>query len=139
MQKSSKVIEELIRQESITQSNYNNTNDSNKLAENKSDLSFSQGYSKFALPKYVTKLNKQAVITNCTFSRDDPKFIVCSLNSLTEPQSEKESLQKKPTLFVVWNINDSSSPYRVLHCEAVSNCLSYFSFIVISGNVKLYS
>ncbi len=123
-----KVIEELLKEESKSSSN-------NKLSANKSDLQFSQGFTLFSTPKSVAKLNKQAVVTNCAFCIDDSNFVVCSLSSASD--SEKENDQKNSSLFVVWNITEPTSPYRVLNCEGVSNCLSYFSFIVISGNVSI--
>ncbi len=130
MQKSAKVIEELLKEESKSSSK-------NTLAANKSDLQFSQGFTLFATPKSVAKLNKQAVVTNCAFCVDDSNLVVCALS--TPSDSEKENCLRNSSLFVVWNITEPTSAYRILNCEGVSSCLSYFSFIVISGNVGTVS
>lgn len=110
MQKSSKVVEELLKQgESRSKSN------KATLAENKSNLDFSQGYSKFAVPKFVAKLNKRAAVSNCAFSNDNSNFMVCALTSPLDdepPSSEKDQINKNSSFFIVWNINEPATPYR---------------------------
>lgn len=105
LQKSSKVVEEILKQKTDADAK-------NMLAENKSDLEISQGYAKFPLPKFLSKIAKYSVLTNCSFCKDDSNYIVCSnnLNDTGNKENEPNS-----TLLIVWNINDSTSPYRFVY------------------------
>jgi hypothetical protein len=128
LQKAAKVVEELLREDS-------KSSNKNSLAAAKSDLKFSQGFTLFATPKYVAKMNKQAVVTNCAFCIDDSSHIVCTLSTPSSDAAEKENGRNHSSLFVVWDINEPTTTYRALVGEGVSSCLCYFSFIVISGNL----
>lgn len=77
--------------------------------ENKSDMEFSQGFTRFSLPKFLSKLTKNAVLTNCCFSRDDSSLLVCSYDIQTIPDKE---IRHNASLLVIWNINDASNPYK---------------------------
>ena len=100
LNKSAKVVETLLAENSASTSNF--------VIANKSDLEFSQGFTKFSIPKFLNKITKHAALNNCCFSIDDPNFLVCSydLYSLSENKSNG-------TLFIVWNINDPENPHRL--------------------------
>ena len=88
-------------------------NDSkNQLSLIKSDIEFSQGYCKFAIPKSLSKLAKNSLLTNCTFSQDDSHFFVCSYEIQTIKNKESEYVQFDSTLLIVWNINDHVTPHK---------------------------
>lgn len=120
LQKSSKVVETLLRE---------TTSLGRVLAENKSDLEFSQGFSIFGIPKHLSKLSKSIVLTNVVFAQDNPNHLVCSYDMQLGLTSS--------TLLFVWDIDEPKVPYRILTCETVSTFLCYFSFIVVSGNVSI--
>lgn len=118
----SKVIEVLLKEnESLSERKV--------LAQNKSDLEFSQGYSVFSIPKNLSKITQTAILTNVVFSQDNINHLVCSYDVQMGLASS--------TLVLVWDIDEPAMPYRVLICETVSTCLCYFSFIVVSGNVRV--
>jgi hypothetical protein len=79
--------------------------------ENKSDFEFSQGFTRFELPKFLSKLTKNAVLTNSCFNRDDPNYLACSYDIQTI--SDKEA-RRNASLFVIWDINEPKTPYRFI-------------------------
>ena len=126
LNKASKVIETILRE---------NNNEISKISvENKSDLEFSQGYNRVGLPKFLSKLTKNAVLTNCCFNRDDSNYLVCAYHTQTIPDKE---IRYNSTILIVWHINELNIPYRVLMCESPSISLCYLSFMIFSGNVKI--
>lgn len=101
LNKASKVIETILNESSL---------ETNKLSvDNKSDLQFSQGFNRFGIPKYLSKLTKQAVLTNCCFSRDDSNYFVCSYDIQTIPDKEGKL---NASLLIAWNINEPASPHK---------------------------
>lgn len=112
-----------------------NNNEISKISvENKSDLEFSQGYNRVGLPKFLSKLTKNAVLTNCCFNRDDSNYLVCAHQTQTIPDKE---IRFNSTILIVWHISELNIPYRVLMCESPSISLCYLSFMIFSGNVKI--
>ncbi|RNA22400.1 WD repeat-containing 60, partial [Brachionus plicatilis] len=119
LEKSSKVIEKLIKNDSESSSF--------KIESTKSDLEMSQGFTSFEIPKKIAKFFKHFRISNCTFNQEDPNYIVCSYNL---PDENSQS-----SLLLVWNLNEPKTPHRILTCETISTCLNYVSFMALSGNL----
>lgn len=101
----SKVVEKLLEEISMNDSK-------NKLNLNKSDIEFSQGFCKFSIPKSLSKLAKNSILTNCTFCMDNPNYFVCSYEIQTIKNKESEFVQFDSTLLIVWNLNDPETPYK---------------------------
>lgn len=79
--------------------------------ENKSDFEFSQGFTRFELPKFLSKLTKNAILTNSCFNRDDPNYLACSYDIQTI--SDKDG-RRNASLFIIWDINQAKTPYRFI-------------------------
>ena len=100
-----KVVERLLEEIAMNDSK-------NQMNLIKSDIEFSQGSCKFAIPKSLSKLTKNAMLTNCTFCQDDSSYFVCSYEIQTLKSKETDSVQFDSTLLIVWNINDPVTPHK---------------------------
>ena len=98
LDKSSKVIEAIILE--------NNADSQGLEISSKSDLEFSQGFAKFSLPKFVTKLIMNSILSNVTFCQDDSNYLVVSYDIQTSADRFTSSI------LVVWNINEPNKPFK---------------------------
>jgi len=121
LERASRVVDAILVENSVEAKGFE--------VNNKSELEFSEGFAKFKLPKFVGKLVENATLSHVEFCQEDPNFLVVVYDLKGSAETVTSSV------LVVWNINDSARPYKVLTCESKSNCVVYTKFMVFSGNV----
>lgn len=100
LEKAAPVVEAILKE---------NNNDSSSLQlDNSSDLEFSKGFSRLMLPKFLNKVARNSVLSNCTFCQDDPNFVVSTYDLFTDNSPDRFT----SSLLVVWNIKDPEKPYK---------------------------
>jgi hypothetical protein len=87
-------------------------------------LKFAIDYFNLRIPKMLSK----SQIINCCFCENKQELITTSFNVQTE--------YGQNSIFVVWNVNEPTTPQKFLYLEGVSTSCCFFSDLVFSGNVR---
>lgn len=98
LNRASKVIETILKE--------NNADYEGLDVQQKSPYDFSKGFIALSLPKSLSKLTKNALLTNCTFCQDDANFLVCTYDVHSAPDRVTSSI------LVVWNTKEPLQPNK---------------------------
>lgn len=98
LNRASRVIETILEE--------NNADYEGLDVQQKSSYDFSKGFVTLSLPKSLSKLTKNAILTNCIFCQDDANFLVCTYDIHSTLDRVISSI------LVVWNTKEPLKPYK---------------------------